>query len=313
MQAMLNHALGDGSTRVERLALGQSPLRASHALLENYVVARGAPKIVILEIMFMTQRSVDRLAARGLDLPPEQYIYRRDLNLMSFRQILRMPAVAMPFSEPEGVFNLWRFRLRGVVLRAGALVYNSLRHPMAASGLADCDRASWTREPEWPPDFAFAYGDFEPRGNPSDVIAHLRKTMADLSPTRSLKTWQLRVATGQRYPYDFTQEYRRGEVAILDAMIQLATRHGSSVLLLPLPLYGYGLDQEDMREFAALLPARVQLFDLYGNIDGELRKFWYDDGHLEPHPAGAMATAVLAQHLLDSGLLSGGSGPAGND
>jgi hypothetical protein len=223
---------------------------------------------------------------------------------MTFRQILGMPAIAMPFSEPEGPINLLRFRLRGLVLRAGALVYEILRHPTVAWGLSDCDRAAWTREPEWPRDFAFAFGDFEPQGTPSEVISHLQEAMAEVAPKRSLKAWQSKVVLGQRYPYDLDREYRRGEVATLDAMLHLVLRNGATVVLLPLPLYGYVIGRDDMQALSERLPMPSHVFDLYRSIDGELQKFWYDDGHLDPHPAGALATAVMTQHLLDSGVLS---------
>ena len=52
-------------------------------LLDNYLKARGSPRIVVLEIMFMTERSVDRLARRGLALAPEHYIYRRETSTFS--------------------------------------------------------------------------------------------------------------------------------------------------------------------------------------------------------------------------------------
>lgn len=303
MQEMLAYTFVHAPPKVERIALGHNPLRVSHALLESYIETRGAPRVVVLELMFMTERSVDRLEARGLGLPPEQYIFRRDLNLMTFAQIVSMPSVAMPFSEGEGLLDRWRFRLRGAILRAGALLYEFLSHPIGAWDLSACDRNAWTREPEWPDDFAFAYGNFKPTATPEETAKSLRGVMATLASERRLAAWQVREPEGRRYPYDFAAPYRQGEVAMLESMLELASRHQISVVLLPLPLYGYSIDSDDLSSLAEMLPERAHVFDLYGSMGSELALFWYDDGHIEAYPAGALATATLAQHLLDGGLL----------
>lgn len=304
MQDMLAHEFAGASPTVERITLGQNPLRASAALLENYIEARGAPQVIALEIMFMTNRSVDRLAQRGLAVSPEQYLYRRDLNLMTFKQILRQPAVAMPYSEGEDLLNRWRFRLRGVVLRAGALAYQFFRRPRDAWELSACDRDSWVREPTWPVDFAFTFGDFKPDAPPGEIIERLETEMVEAATDRTLKEWQADASTGQRYPYDFAAQYRQGEVRLLLSMLRLATERGVPVVLLPLPLYGYTPGVDDLRELTSSLPEQVRVFDIYGQVQADLDKFWYDDAHLEAYPAGALTTAILAKHLLDSGVLN---------
>ena len=85
-------------TSVDRLAIGHNPLRAMHGFFETYLGTRGAPKAVVLEIMFMTPRSVDSLIQRGHKLPPEKYLYRRDVNVLKFRQLINQPALSMPFT-----------------------------------------------------------------------------------------------------------------------------------------------------------------------------------------------------------------------
>lgn len=308
MQEMLAHASARDAPTVDRLALGRSPLRASLALLENYLEARGAPRVIALEIMFMTQRSIDRLADSGIVLPPERYVFRRDLNLMSFAQILRTPAVAMPFSEDEGTLNLWRFRVRGVLLRAGALLYQFLRQPTGDWGTGACDKDALTREPSWPGDFAFSYGDVSSGAPPKEMIEMLEAAMTDVAGKRTPKEWQSGLSLGQRYPYDFQADYRQGEVALLESMLELAARHRVPVVLLPLPLYGYTLGAEDLRWLAGTVRAPSHVFDVYGQVQGDLASFWYDDGHIERYPAGALTTAILAEHLLETGLTAEGAG-----
>jgi len=303
MRDMLARASGGMAPSVERLALGQSPLRATLALLKNYLESRGAPRVIALELMFDTQRTIDRLAERGFELPPERYIFRRDLNLMTFEQIAALPSVAMPFSEREGFLTRWQFRLRGIVLRAGALVYEFLRHPADRWDLTSCDHDSWTREPEWPADFSFSFGSYETDAAPSEVIESMRVLMSEQASIRALKPWQKGVPLGQRYPYDFEADYREGEVALLRSILDLVSRYDVAVVLLPMTLYGYEPSPADLEVLADSLPAKASVFDVYANVQSDLGKFWYDDAHIEPYPAGVLATAVLAQHLLDAGLL----------
>ena len=304
MERMLAHAFDGAAPKVERIALGHNPLRATHALLENYLHARGAPQVIALEIMFMTRRSADRIAQSVNGVSPENYIFRRDLNLMTFEQILSQPAVAMPFTEGEGWFNKWRFRVRGVVLRAGALIYQFLRRPTERWRLSECNRAEWTKEPTWPADFAFSYGDYEPDAPPGDLIEPLEAVLVEDAAHRTLKPWQAGIAKDQRYPYDFEESYRQGEVVLLSSMLELASRYGVQVVLLPLPLFGHRPSADDLHVLVEMLPMQSHVFDLYGTVQCDLDKFWYDDGHIEVYPAGALTTAILAQHLLDTGLLT---------
>ena len=75
MQEMLSHSFAGASPTVERFAMGHNPLRASLALLENYLEGRGAPQVIVLEIMFLTRRSVDRLAQHDLAVSPEHTFF----------------------------------------------------------------------------------------------------------------------------------------------------------------------------------------------------------------------------------------------
>lgn len=313
MQQMLAQSYPEASLEVERIALGYNPLRVNHALLENYLEVRGAPRVVVLEITLLTKRSVERLAQRRLGLAPEKYIFRRDVNLMTFGQVLRTPSVAMPFSESEGSLNLWRFRLRGVVIRAGALIYQFFRHPIDSWQLSECDRDAWTREPGWPSDFAFSYGEFSATEPPREVIQSVESSMLAAAKNRELKPWQLGVPTGQRYPYDFGASYRAGEVAMLRSMLDMASTRDIPVVLLPLPIYGYEPAADDMHALADTLPEQVQIFDLYGRVKADLGKFWYDDAHIERVHASTLTTAILARHLVDRQVLTGEQTKPAND
>ena len=304
MQRILTAELG-GLVRVDRLSLGHNPLRAMSGLLENYFEARGSPRIVVLEIMFMTERSVDRLARRGIALAPEHYIYRRDVNLLNFRQLLTQPSVAMPFTASESVFGLWSHRLRGVVLRAGALIYQTLRDPERVWKLSVCRQEDWTREAGWPSNFAFSYGQFTPPQTGLDgLIDALETDVAREARTRENQIWQSKFRQGTAYSYDFEAAYRRGEVALLHSIIETVLEQGAEIVLLPLPLYGYELDRTELRGLNSRYGHKVRLFDLYGAARVDFGPLWYDDAHVELSTVGKLTTALMARRLLQSHALS---------
>ena len=290
---------------VERLSLGHSPLRAMNGLLENYLELRGAPSVAVLEVMFMTDRSFNRLAQRRFPAAPEDYMYLRDVNLLrfEFEQLLGQSSVAMPFTRSEGVLNLWSQRLKGVLLRLGALIYQAVRHPKQDWALSACTRQDWRWEAGWPPDFAFSYGEFEPATDVASLIEDSEANVARTAEAHPLSDWQLGFPDGLVYPYDFEAEYRQGEVSILSAMIERLIDQGVEVLLLPLPLYGYELDHAELLEFASRFPGRTSLFDLYGAITVNFDSLWYDDGHIERSPVGQLTTALMARRLLESPAL----------
>ena len=301
LEAMLAHGRVGTAPSVERIALAHNPLRASYGLLENYLERRGAPKLVVLELMLETELTVDRLDQRGLAVSAEEYIFRRDLNLLRFGQISGLPAVAMPFTEAESGLALWRYRLRGIVLRAGALAYEYLRQPNLDWDLDSCGPDDWVREPEWPEDFRFSHGELEAAMPPAEVIDAMEAEMTAQAQRRVLKPWQDGVVS-EPYSYELSAAYRRGEMSLLAAIVELLTRHEAGVVLLPLPAYGQSLSSQDLSDLRERFAGDAELLDLYGRINGDLDKFWYDEAHIEPYPAGVLTTALLAEYSLSRHL-----------
>jgi hypothetical protein len=290
---------------VERIAIGNMTLRLSEALLATYLERRGAPKIVILETAFMTQRTIKRLEPAADGKPPEHYLLARDLNLMTFAQLVAQPAVAMPFTEPEARQILWHIRLRAAILRAGALVYQFAKVPFEDWSLDACDRNEFTRESTWPADFAFSYGDYRIDGALPGEIAGLRKEVETLSVQRDLREWQTVLPEDRTYPYDFEAAYRKGEMTYFLEMVHKAEAGGARVLVIPMPLFGYDIDPADLAFLEQALPDRVEFFDIYAKIGTDISKFWYDDAHVEKFPTGVLTTALLAERLLP--LIEAGS------
>lgn len=289
--------------RVDRLSFGRNPMRAMSGLLENYLETRGPPRIIVLELMFMTERSVNVLARLDLALAPEAYLYRRDVNLLRFGQLLTQPSVAMPFTKDESVLNLWSQRLKGVVLRSGALIYQAVRDPALVWDLSACTGETWARGAAWPPDFAFSFGDFEPDSELAALVEGLESTVARKAKARELADWQSGMHEGTVYPYDFEAAYRRGEVTVLESMIERARDHDAEIILLPLPLFGYRLDSKELDDFVGRFGRNVHLFDLYGEVRIDFDPLWFDDAHVERSTVGELTTALMAQRLLQSQAL----------
>ena len=87
MQGMLDAAGLDDPT-VERIALGRNPLRANGALIENYLANRGTPAVIIFELSFLTERTVESIDRIAPGTPADTFLYRRDVNLIDFGQII---------------------------------------------------------------------------------------------------------------------------------------------------------------------------------------------------------------------------------
>jgi len=305
MQGMLGAEPGLDEPTVERLALGSSPLRANVALLENYLAGRGDPEVIVFEISFLTDRGIDRIDELDSGLSADAVLFRRDVNLMRYHQLLTTPAVAMPFTENETAVNRLRYALRGTVLRTGALVYQLAREPTARFSVDDCDPEAWTREPSWPDDFAFSWGTTDDAGRPAEHVEALRADAAAGAAAGELEEWQVGVPTERRYPYDVDEPYRAGEMALLDRAVGLAAERDIPVVLLPLAVYGSRAGAEDVASLEARFGGDAQVYDVYGATGVDLSTFWYDDAHLEVAVAGELTTALLAQHLVDRGLAGG--------
>lgn len=293
---------------VERIALGRSPLRANLALLENYLGGRGDPAVIVFEVSFLSDRTVDRIDQLGSGLSADAFLFRRDVNLIRYRQLLTAPAVAMPFSEAETAVNRLRYALRGTVLRNGALVYQLAREPAASFSLEDCDVDTWTREPTWPDDFAFSWDETSESATPTERIEALRADINLRAPGRELHRWQVGAAIDRRYPYDLDQPYRSGELALLDRVVEHAAERRIPVVLLPLPVSGSRVSTEDIEFFNVRFGGDANVYDLYGATEVDLSTYWYDDAHLRVRTAGELTTALLAQRLTDGPLNTAGLG-----
>ena len=305
MEAMLQSA-GIGEPTVERVALARNPLRANVAMLDNYLSNRGTPKLIVFEISFLTDRSVKRIDALRSGVSADEFLYRRDVNLLDYGQIASTPAVARPFTESESAINRARFGLGGLITRTGALTYQAAQAPLTNFDAQACDKQAWTRESEWPADFAFSWDDATEVGAPEERVATLRAQIEEDGPGRELQPWQEETVE-RRYPYDVDEPYRAGEMELLGQAVAQAAEHGVPVVLIPMTLYGTTPDPGDLREFDQRFEGDAVVYDLYGAIDVDLSTYWYDDAHLLVGDATELATAVLAQYLLDEGSLSGES------
>lgn len=285
---------------VDRIVFAGSPLRVNAAVLDNYLNNRGNPDVVVFEVNFLTQRTVDRIEVQALDVP-EDFLYRRDVNLMNYRQILTTNAVARPFSAPsESIVNKTRLTVEGMALRSGALAYELFTKPTGFDAADICDKEALTRDDRWRDGFAFALDEIANPVTPAEHIDQIRQEIR--TADKPLAEWQQDVETGIIADFDVDADYRQGEVALLEQAVERAAENQIPVVLVPLALYGTVLDPNDIRLLEDQFAGKATVFDAYAETEVDLSAYWLDDAHLEIGPATTLTTAILAQHLTDENL-----------
>ena len=293
---------GEGGPSVDRIALARSPIRAQVALLENYLEKPGSPDVIVFEIGFVNPRNVELFDGADSGLAPDRFILRRDLDLMTYRQIWRTPAVGLPYTGSEGRIALWQHRTRGVVRRSGALLSRLLNEPRYRLGLDNCETSDFLRADDWPTDFSYIHGQTDSGAAPAERVAVARADIASESSSRQPEEWQI-VDELDAYPYDVAEPYRAGEMALLDRAIELAAERDIPIVLLPMTLFDQRIAADDLDRLNERLGDRGAVFDVYRAAGDDLTTYWYDDAHLEPGPATELVTALLADHLLREGFL----------
>lgn len=306
MQRMLAADPSVGEPTAERIALGRSPLKATVGLLETYLEHRGDPAVIVFEVSFMIQRTVDRISQQFDRIETaDALLFGRDVNLLTYDQLLTTPAVALPLSEPESLINRLRYSLRGVVLRSGALAYQFIHEPGRGFSVDECGVDDLTREPSWPADFAFSWDENERTAAPPELIAALRAAAAAGAETRELQAWQLGRPNTARYPYDVAADYRSGELALLDRAVALAADRNIPMVLILLPTYGSTAGAADVAALESRYAGDAQIYDVYPDAGVDLSTYWYDDAHLQPSVAGELITALVTQYLIERTALAG--------
>lgn len=287
----------------DRVVITSNPLRTHVGLLENYISNRGAPDVLAFEISFLVERTLDRIDARGSIGLPEDVIYRRDINLLTYGQILETSAaVARPFTEEESPSGRARLIAEGFARRSGALIYELAAPSEQGFTLEGCTRETVTREPGWPEALAFTWNDVAEPVAPAEHTEQAQEQIT-AEPDSELAEWQTEVANqGEFYNYDTLDPRRQGELLLLDEIVAIAEEHDIPVLLLPLNTFGTIVDPSDIEAFTeryASTSNEVSVFDLYTETGVDLTPYWFDDAHLSVGPATELTTAVMAQHVLD--------------
>lgn len=288
LEAMLTADAAVGTPTIERIALARNPQRVIGALLENYLRRRGEPGVVVLEVGLPSDTSYRDTSYRGGHRAPpgaddDERDERRDVSLVRYAQLA--PRSAHPAQL--------RLAARAVVLRSGGLAQWFAHDPTADVSLAGCDTETWTREPSWPAEFAFAGGatpgggDREP-GSATERIPALRAAL-DPSPATHPVT----------RPVDLDHPDRADHLALVDHAVDLATGRGVPVVLVPLTDADGHLDTADAERLRDRHGPPIEVLDLYRATGVDLSAQWHDERHLERGVAVALTTAVLADHLTD--------------
>ena len=237
-------------------------------------------------------------------LLPEYSLYQRDVNLMTFAQISTSAAVSMPYTESETAINKIRFKLQGLVTRAGALTYQFVKQPLVNWSAEGCSQQDMSREPNWPLGLYFG---FDSTGNsrlPSSIIEEVHKDFKNRQ--KEHQTTASNTSESQEtYRYEFEKSFRSGEMNILESMVNFLTNANIPVVLLPLPLNGHVVEKQELKELNKRWP-HVQTYDLFSQAGPLLDHFWFDDAHLAPNTGGILTSAIFSQYVLDNNYLNSG-------
>ena len=304
IEGMLSHSLKDPTLTVERFAIARNTYRLSHSILENYLRNRGKPKLVVIELMSMSHRTISKLQQENIKLLPEYSLYQRDVNLMTFAQISNSAAVSMPYTESETAINKLRFKLQGLVTRAGALTYQFAKHPLDHWSTEGCSQEDMRREPNWPSGLYFGFDSTGKSRSPSSVIEDVHTDFKN-RPKENQTTVSDTSQAQETYRYDFEKIFRSGEMIILESMVNFLTKANVPVILLPLPLNGQLVDNQELKELNKRWP-HVHTFDILSQAGPLLDHFWFDDAHLAPNTGGTLTSAIFSQYVMDNNYLNSG-------
>lgn len=303
MQDMLRADTQNLSLDVERIAIPVNPIRPNMALLERYIENRGAPKVVIYEPSFLSQRSVKNLEENHGKKDAEDYIFTRDMGILTYRQIINLSSVAMPFSDNENIFTHIHLIVRGILMRSGMLIYEFFHRPFRDWKLANCSVEDWRKGGMvWSDDFEFSYAHSRHSSTSEEVLGSLATTLEEASKSRSLAGWQVGNGENEYYAYDFESDYRKGEKIIFEEVITLAKENDINLIIQPLTLFRKSVQGKD-NTYLSSLGENIYLYDLYAEAGNILDRFWYDPAHILPDPAGVYTTALLANYISTNEML----------
>ncbi|MFC4700268.1 hypothetical protein ACFO4O_08885 [Glaciecola siphonariae] len=304
MAELINSTAQYDDIRVECIAVPIAPLRTNVSLLEQYINVRGAAQIVVFEPSFLSKRSFDNLKYNLGESDPEQYIFTRDINFMTYSQIWNMPGVAMPFSRGEDLIMRLHLKLRGFVLRTGLLIYEFLHDPFREWSLESCNTQSWrVGGMDWSSDFTFIYAHSRHTRNLEETHYQYKARFETVFKDMPLADWQNTPSEIAMKPSDleFEADYRLGEVKYLHKAISLVQDENSHVIVLPMMLYNQTLSDKD-RLYLEILQSNP--YDIFAETDSLLAPFWYNEAHVKPRPAGEYATILLSRHIVNADVLS---------
>lgn len=300
MQDMLHARYPHLLPTVERIVIPISPLRPTKALFERYVETRGAPKILVYDIPFLTARAVKNLELNHKKPDAEDYIFTRDMGLLSFNQIINMSSIAMPFSREENIPTQIHLVLRGLLLRSSMLIFEFFQRPLRDWTLDSCNVQAWrVGGMSWPVDFEFSYAHSHHNKSPSIVIEEYAQLLLEQSGKNSLADWQLEVQPNETYPYDFESDYRKGELQIFQQIVKLAKVKDIKLIIQPLTLFGTKIKKNDQL-YLESLGEGVTIYNPYSESGNLLDTNWYDSAHIKLLPAGIYTTALTAEHIVQN-------------
>ena len=280
IEGMLN-ARDDGNpVRVDRLNITGPDNLASVSMLERYLETRGAPKVVVAEVM---------LKLKQRKRPPRRGLYgRRHYSLLPYGDLGRYHELV--YNDEDGHRSLL-LNLKYAYSRTVALLHGLVRDPLGRNwDLQYCTEGDRTRDGVW------SMAEQSQLHPPMEQIAIERSRLTALERVTDNTDWIWGADGPEIADYDIHARDRIPEIAMKRYLVEFAAKHEMEVVFVPLVNYASTVAPED-RAFFESLGDNVHWVDLYARAGDILEPNWRDPLHVHTR-ASTLVSAYLAQALI---------------
>lgn len=280
IEGMLNARADTSPVTVDRLNITGPDMLATMSLLERYLESRGAPRVVVAEVM---------LKLKQRKRPPRRSLYgRRHFSLLPYEHLFRYRDLVHD-GDPGLDAGLAKFHY--AYARTVALVHGLARDPLGRHwDSSRCSAGDRTRNGVW------SLGQRDHLAPPARQIALERDYLAGLPRITDNRDWSWGANGPEIADYDIHADDRVPAVAMMRQLVDRGREHGFEVVFVPLVNYASTVADEDRRFFLSL-GGNVHWADLYAEAGDILEANWRDPLHVHTR-ASTLVSAYLARALI---------------
>lgn len=279
IEGMLNARPDAEPVRVNRLNITGPDALASVSMLERYIESRGAPRVVVAEVM---------LKLKQRKRPPRRGLYgRRHYSLLSYDQLRRYRDLVY---ASDNVKNDYLVDLSYAYSRTVALIHGLARDPLGRNwNLQYCTEGDRTRNGVW------SMAEQPTLQPPDEQIAIERSRLSTLERVTDNTDWTWGANGPEIADFDVHADDRLPNIVMLRYLVELAAKHDIAVVFVPLVNYASSVAPED-RAFFESMGDNAYWADLYAEAGDILEPNWRDPLHVHTR-ASTLVSAYLAKAI----------------